>query len=88
MPVKAASEIIELESHVTTINLAKDKPDKYAFLSTLSIIKWFVPKYSFANFMVSDGVLIEGITKSCKFFLFMLLFIFEKIFWIFSFVYL
>ena len=35
--VKAASEIIELESHVTTIFSDKANADKYAFLSTFII---------------------------------------------------
>ena len=42
--LKAASEIIELESHVITIYFEIESALKYAFLSTPSKTKWSLPK--------------------------------------------
>ena len=66
MPVKAASEIIELESHITTIKLAKeyfgldhliiDNVDKKAYLSALSLAKFIVVMCDSSS-MISEAAL-------------------------------
>ena len=50
LPVNAASEIIELESQVTTIFSEIANADKYAFLSTLSTTVCLSPKKKFSFF--------------------------------------
>ena len=61
-PVNAASEIIEVESHVTATYFARERADKYAFLSMLSIIKLFVLNLFLQSSIIFFGVLIDGIT--------------------------
>ena len=58
----AASEIIDVESQVTTDISAKAKADRYAFLSTVLITIWLKLKVSKAVFITFSGVLYDGTT--------------------------